>query len=483
MGLPDSLGLFFYERIQPALEKAFDQYGYSKQTLVIDRLEFDCGNIPTEDWETVFLQRILQQVGEELNSSKKNNHESISIEAKAAEVFFLFLQKGHFPWNSPFSTPKDLEKAIVFDRAFLESLKNIFRRSSVISERLFKSFSPEFISKIFESISQKSNPRIGALVKSLQSQPRIQRELMQGLLITFQYQNPTSISSVLRTLISNFSIENLPYLAEYLSREMVREKQISEGLRSLFSETTPAENRRKILLVMEIMLKRDPSILKKIGISKAEIDSDNEDRVRNKVARKSSLPEKSEVPENLIPSLKEVNQNGQSDSETSDEIFIENAGLVLLNPFLESLFDNLHLVKNRNFVGKAEQFLAAKILEYLVFGENEHSENYFPLNKILCGIELTQVLDLEKELTRNSKIECEEMMQELIRHWSVLKNTSVGGLRETFLQRNGKLTRVEKGWKLQVERKSVDVLLAKLPWGIGIIKLPWMTEMIFVEWD
>ncbi|WP_373396428.1 contractile injection system tape measure protein [Algoriphagus halophilus] len=64
-----------------------------------------------------------------------------------------------------------------------------------------------------------------------------------------------------------------------------------------------------------------------------------------------------------------------------------------------------------------------------------------------------------------------------------MKNTSVDGLRETFLQRDGKISRVENGWKLKVERKTVDIQMNKLPWGIGMIKLPWMNEMMFVDWD
>lgn len=483
MGVQDSLGLFFYEKIQPALVKALDQYGDPKKTLIIDKLELDCGTIPNENWEKVFLQRILEQLEEGINSPQKNNHVSLSIEEKANEVFFFFLQKGFFPWNSPFSTPKGLEKEIVIDIAFLKILQNNFKKSSVFSERLFKSFSPEFISKIFESLSQKSNPKFGALVKHLQTKPGVQKELMLVLLHSLQHRSPATIPAYLKDLISNFSKENLPYLAEYLSRVMIREKEISLGLRSLLSETMTPENRGKLLLVMKIILKTNPKILEKTGISKAEIESDIEDSVRNKVARKSLLTEKSEVQENLISASKHVNQNGQSDPETSDEIFIENAGLVLLHPFLEGLFSNFQLTENRKFVSNHSQFVAAKILQFLVFGENDHTENFYPLNKILCGMGITQVLDLDMELPHESKIECEQLLKEVIGHWSVLKNTSVEGLRETFLQRNGKLTRVEKGWKLQLERKSVDVLLAKLPWGIGIIKLPWMTEMIFVEWD
>jgi hypothetical protein len=50
------------------------------------------------------------------------------------------------------------------------------------------------------------------------------------------------------------------------------------------------------------------------------------------------------------------------------------------------------------------------------------------------------------------------------------------------MQRNGKLSVVDDGWLMQVEQKAIDVLLNHLPWGIGIIKLPWMNEILYVEW-
>src|SRR5690554_4844911 len=112
LGVQDSLGLYFYEKIKPVLEKAFDQYGDPKRTFVIDRLELDCGNISYENWETVFLQRIIKRLGEELNFPEKSSPATVSTEYKASEVFFFFLKKGYFPWNSPFSTPRDLEKTI-----------------------------------------------------------------------------------------------------------------------------------------------------------------------------------------------------------------------------------------------------------------------------------------------------------------------------------------------------------------------------------
>ena len=37
-------------------------------------------------------------------------------------------------------------------------------------------------------------------------------------------------------------------------------------------------------------------------------------------------------------------------------------------------------------------------------------------------------------------------------------------------------------WLLPMERKAIDILLDQLPWGIGMIPLPWMPQMLHVEW-
>lgn len=489
LGVQDSLGQCFYEKIKPALDSAFDQYGDPNRTLVIDRLEVDCGKIPYENWEAVLVQRIIKQLGEELNSPEKNNTASISMENKATDVFFFFLQKGYFPWNSPFSTPKDLEKAIVFDTAFVNDLENKSEMSSVLTERLFRSFDKDFISNIFKSLCQNSSPQITSLVKDLQASAEaiVQKELMQILIFFSKNRRTTSMVSFLKILISNLSMESLSYFADYLSREMPSEKKIREGLRFLLSETTSPDFRRKFIFVIEIINKRDPGILEKAGISAKEIDFGKtgsilennleKSRLSDNALQNSHAQEKPDIPADQWDRKEQINL------EPDDGIFIENAGLVLLHPFLVGLFSNLQLTENREFVAIHEQFVAAKILQFLVFGENDHTENFFPLNKILCGIGLTQVLDCELELSPESKAECGELLKEVVRHWAVLKNTSVAGLRETFLQRKGKISRAEKGWKLQVERKAVDVLLAKLPWGLGIIKLPWMDEMMFLEWE
>jgi hypothetical protein len=55
-------------------------------------------------------------------------------------------------------------------------------------------------------------------------------------------------------------------------------------------------------------------------------------------------------------------------------------------------------------------------------------------------------------------------------------------LRETFLQRPGKLEWHSDKVTLTVETKTVDILLDQRPWSIALIKLPWMALPLYVTW-
>ena len=153
-----------------------------------------------------------------------------------------------------------------------------------------------------------------------------------------------------------------------------------------------------------------------------------------------------------------------------------------MHPFLQSLFEQLELTKENTWIDRPSQLQAVLVSEFIVTGSNEFEEFNLMLNKIICGIDLEENVITEIVINDQIRVECEVLLNEVITHWSVLRNTSIEGLRETFLQRSGKLSKVDDGWLLQVEQKSVDVLLNNLPWGIGTVKLPWMSEMLFVEW-
>ncbi|BAY80010.1 hypothetical protein NIES25_64980 (plasmid) [Nostoc linckia NIES-25] len=166
----------------------------------------------------------------------------------------------------------------------------------------------------------------------------------------------------------------------------------------------------------------------------------------------------------------------------SDEIYIYNAGLILLWPFLNRFLVKIGLVANNFFINKMSAERASLLLQYLVEDSTESSEHVLPLNKILCGIDLLEALNTNLEITTEEQAECENLLSAVIQNWSILKNISIEGFRKAFLRRNGILRLHNDGWLLQVERETYDILLDRIPWSIQVIKLPWMDNILYVEW-
>jgi hypothetical protein len=117
-----------------------------------------------------------------------------------------------------------------------------------------------------------------------------------------------------------------------------------------------------------------------------------------------------------------------------------------------------------------------------VSGQTEAAESQLPLNKILTGWPMNKPLRKDMFLDENEKIIAEDFLKEIIKNWSALKSTSIAGLRETFLQREGILRENSQKRTLKIERKAVDILRDSLSWPISIIKLPWMDKIFYVEW-
>jgi hypothetical protein len=169
-------------------------------------------------------------------------------------------------------------------------------------------------------------------------------------------------------------------------------------------------------------------------------------------------------------------------AEQEEFIYIENAGIVILHPFFPQLFEDCGLIGEEQWLDEKARQVALQMMGFLVKGNESTEEFDMALYKILCGVEIQDVIAEEIRLTDNIRRSCEELLGEVIGHWKALKNTGIETFRETFLNRAGKLSRTDNGWLLQVEQKGVDVLMNKLPWGIGTIKLPWMHEIVYTEW-
>jgi Contractile injection system tape measure protein len=163
-------------------------------------------------------------------------------------------------------------------------------------------------------------------------------------------------------------------------------------------------------------------------------------------------------------------------------VFVSNAGLVLLWPFFTRLFTRCGWLNGMQFVSPEAAYRAVHLLQYLANKKEQPPEYVLVLNKLLCGISKASPVVKELELTAEEKQIGEELLGAVIKQWTVLGNTSVQGLRETFLERSGQLLFTPEHVVLRVERKAFDKLLGRLPWAINLIRLPWMKQPLYVEW-
>jgi hypothetical protein len=166
----------------------------------------------------------------------------------------------------------------------------------------------------------------------------------------------------------------------------------------------------------------------------------------------------------------------------SEEWYIDNAGLILLWVYLGYFFRDLQLIDKGKFADDAAQQRAVHLLQYVATKQENAEEPLLLLNKILCGMPYDEPIEREVALTDKEKEACNKLISSAIKNWSALKNTSIEGYREAFIQREGKLTYTEEGWKLLVTPKTYDILINYLPYGISLIRQAWMTDNLWVEW-
>ncbi len=102
--------------------------------------------------------------------------------------------------------------------------------------------------------------------------------------------------------------------------------------------------------------------------------------------------------------------------------------------------------------------------------------------KLLCNIPANQTINRNIKIPEEFKNHVNEMLESVLENWSVMKNSSVALLRNEYLQRPGKIIQTQDNPKILVERKTQDILLDKISWNLGVVKLAWKNKVIFVEW-
>lgn len=167
-----------------------------------------------------------------------------------------------------------------------------------------------------------------------------------------------------------------------------------------------------------------------------------------------------------------------------ERLFISDAGLVLIHPFIRRFFENLKLVdREGRFVSGVARVHAVHLLRHVTGYDDEHLGHRLLLEKVLCGLPADYLVPEEWEVTPGEEEEIQGMLAALMSYWPSLRKSSVVALQRGFLQRPGSIGMQDGSILVRVEGSAIDILMEDLPWETSFILLSWLDKPILVEWQ
>jgi hypothetical protein len=488
--LQDKALHLFYHEILPNLEGWLDKQLSGDVTIRLDRLDLDLQTLELSVFDAgfselalcSFREKIEQLMSPILVKNGKNadvSISSISADERLFEFFLYFLETGRRPWWSGNTVDllkeemlRELTRSMHRER--IDRLIGLFRTEKRAVERLVKQFPRWFVIQITMFLFQ----------------TRGKLELVQEEIALFpdNFLKPLSLEEWL-TLLTASGLQ-----------DDVVQKIVADLRDGKFSSHTPEEIARFLdHLLKPLSLEERLTLFTASGLQddvlfrslcQLLMDSEPVDSKSFKAisATVRSEEQKERVKEPILlkkrstPASEKNQGKSQILEGEEDGIYVDHAGLVLVHPFMESFFKEFDLLKDGSFKSEGSRTIGIHLLSFLVTGEETPAEHLLTFEKFLCGAELDEPLERFITVSESMKEESEKLLQAAIGHWKALKNSSPDGLREGFLQRSGKLVLDGFQNRLVVENKSHDVLLSFLPWGYGIIKLPWLERPLFVDW-
>jgi hypothetical protein len=171
-----------------------------------------------------------------------------------------------------------------------------------------------------------------------------------------------------------------------------------------------------------------------------------------------------------------------TENKLGEGTLVHNAGLVLLNTYIPLLFDRLGLAAEGRFRDTSAREDAVHYLQYLATGLNGTEESLLPLNKLLCGLNLSHPVPYELPMEDDDAKLMDGLIEAAINHWGAIGDSSISGFRGNWLVRDGLLTEHAEKWELTVEKRAYDILLYQSPYSFTIINYPWMNKPLYVSW-
>jgi hypothetical protein len=449
----------YNQDVLPLVADVFDELSGENEVLQIGELMIDLGILSEKEINAAHLNdNLLQEIRRQLQEKIRQKGTNVSVKQEPIIVsickqWLFYMQKGFLPWNNlniDEAWYDHVLEALAVDFSNVSELKRLIRDNPVVSRRIVQQHDEIFLVKLIEILSTVA-----------------QRDLV-------------SMIDVLTKLILSNTFKSRPEPAD--QQRTLKQKIWEQAIRLAASDrikSTTEDLFEKALL--QYMSYQDIDTI----INAGDIPSVN---ILLPVLKK--LFEKPELfPEDRSKDVTRKQKEEEKDAEIrsgqqvdEEGIFVQYAGVVLIHPFLSSLFKKLQFVKEGRFNDKIIQEKAVGLIYYIATGATAPQEYELVVPKIVCEWPLQIPIEKNIVLNEDELNEAENMLQAAVERWTVLKNTSIAGLREGFLQRAGKLFTKNDNLYLQVETNSIDVLLDQLPWNLSLLKLPWMKEILKVEW-
>lgn len=173
----------------------------------------------------------------------------------------------------------------------------------------------------------------------------------------------------------------------------------------------------------------------------------------------------------------------ESPDEFANGELLENAGLVLLAPFIGRLFEHCGIGIEKGKIVYEQLSRAAALLLAAANGRHRCHEYELGMIKVLLGVDLESPIPMHRSyLEDEDRVQVEDLLKAAIGHWDALGETSTDGLRQSFLIRPALLKEKDNYYTLDFERLGHDVLIDRIPWSIQMVKFPWMQKPINVNW-
>ncbi|ANF52015.1 hypothetical protein A0O34_16505 [Chryseobacterium glaciei] len=456
--IKDDISSFLSIDVFPEIEKYINalEDTLADHTLQIPRLELNL-DVKNSSLNTELKNKIAQLFKEELseitrpieNSNQESESDTqaylIENQEKIVQTFIYFLQNGSMPWwNSDkkritFLEPKVFDTLILANN-FQKSIIPVLLKQNV-QERIINQLSNEQIAQLCLIVLKNKDLKINLKVDVISRFSKLShtdRQIIWRLILNV-------LSEYLKNSNSN--------LGEYLLRQISKIEQTS------FSQTK--NNHQNLKTVVEIFpFIKENEILESIK-NNSKVNPENGKTSTEKIDKKNET-----VPE-------ELSQN--------DGQYIQNAGLILIHPFIKTFFEHCNLLdpKTQQLI---DPELCAHLLHYVATGKTNAPEYDLVFEKFLCNIPMNQTINKHIKLSRKHKTQAKNVIESVQHNWTPMKTSSAALLQNEFFQRSGKLVVTDHDYTLTVERKAQDILLDKLGWGLGLVKLPWQEKFIFINW-